>query len=469
MCTERKAGTIFIMRRLLLPAVAALLGSLAACAPKVVPAPIVTAPKFPEFSQPPVPLLLAASPAIAGFERGWRFLQAGDLRNAEREMAAALSVAPAFHPAEAALGYLNLARKDPKPALAHFDRALELQGDYISALIGRGQTLVVLERESEAIAAFGAALAVDPSRSELQRRIEVLRFRGLERDLAAARAAARSERPDEARRAYQAAIASSPDSAFLYRELGAVERQAGAADAALGYFRKAVELDPSDASSLAQIGELLEARGDQQGSLAAYARSLQLEPNDAVESRRDALLARLELAKLPAEYRAIDTAAEITRGDLAALIGVRLSALVQQMRAREPRVVVDALSHWAETWIMTVARAGIIEPFANHTLQPATLVRRADLAQAADRLLARIGTAAQVSAWQNARAQFTDIGAGHLAYPAASAAVAAGVMAAAADGSFQPLRLVTGAEAIETIQRLQTMAERAAGRASVGR
>jgi hypothetical protein len=118
---------------------------------------------------------------------------------------------------------------------------------------------------------------------------------------------------------------------------------------------------------------------------------------------------------------------------------------------------------------MTVARAGIIEPFANHTFQPATLVRRADLAQAADRLLARIGTAAQVSAWQNARAKFTDIGAGHLAYPAASAAVAAGVMAAAADGSFQPSRLVTGAEAIETIQRLQTMAERAAGRASVGR
>src|SRR5207244_2459744 len=99
------------------------------------------------------------------------------------------------------------------------------------------------------------------------RRIEVLRFRGLEKDLAAARDAARAGKAEEAIRAYNAAIASSPDSAFLYRELGAVARQAGASDLALTNFRKAVELEPTDASSLAQIGELLEARGDTEAAL----------------------------------------------------------------------------------------------------------------------------------------------------------------------------------------------------------
>ena len=233
-----------------------------------------------------------AAPRCLVTSARWRFLQAGDLRNAEREIAAAMKLAPGFYPAEASRGYVDLARKDPKAALGSFDRALELQGNYPSALVGRGQALVALGREPEAIAAFGAALAVDPSLTDLQRRIEVLRFRGLERDLAAARAAARADRPDEARRAYQAAIASSPDSAFLYRELGGRGARAGAADAALGYFRKAVELDPSDAASWAQIGELLEARGDQQGALAAYDEALRLEPSDAVEARRDALVAR---------------------------------------------------------------------------------------------------------------------------------------------------------------------------------
>ena len=452
------------MRKPPLLALAGLLAGSLACGPKTIPAPVVTTPKFPEFVQPPVPLALAGSRAIVNHERAWRFFQAGDVRNAEREIAAALKLAPGFFPAETAAGYLELSRKDAKAGLSRFDNAIELSGTYTSALVGRGQALVALGREAEAIAAFGAALAVDPSLTDLQRRIEVLRFRGLERDLAAARDAARSGRTAEATRAYQAAIESSPDSAFLYRELAGVERQMGATDLALANFRKAVELDPGDAASIAQIGETLEARGDEAGALGAYAESLALEFNEAVEARRDRLIAKAELAKLPEEYRAIEAADQVTRGDLAALIGVRLSALVLSMRSHEPVVVTDVRPHWAETWIMAVARAGVIEPFANHTFQPLALVRRADLAQAASRLLARIGTPAQMRTWQNARAKFADISVGHLAYPAASVAVAAGVMVATPDGSFLPSRAVTGAEAVQAVQRLQTMANLAAAR-----
>lgn len=453
------------MRKLAAVALAVLVAGAIACAPKkTIPVPVVTAPRFPEFVRPDVSPALAASPAAPSYDRAWRLFQAGDLRSAERELAEALNVTPAFYPAEAAWGYLELARKDPKEAVAHFGRALEGRGDYTPALLGRGQALVALNREAEALASFEAALAADPSLTDLRRRVEVLRFRGLERDLAMAREAARSGRSEEATRAYEAAIASSPDSAFLYRELAAVERQAGAIDLALGHFRTSVKLDSGDASSLAQIGELLDARGDVQGALAAYGESLALESSESVEARRDALVARAELAKLPEEYRAIEAAPQVTRGDLAALIGVRLSALVQAMRSREPLVVTDVRPHWAETWIMAVARAGIIEPYANHTFQARTVVRRADLAEAVSLLLARIGTPAQVRTWQNARPPFSDLSTGHLAYPSASAAVASGVMTAGSDGSFQPSRPVTGAEAVHAVQRLQSMADLAASR-----
>jgi tetratricopeptide (TPR) repeat protein len=455
-----KAVTLLSMRKL---AVGLLLLA-AACTPSLVPVPVVTTPKFPEYTQPPVPQALAVSKATPRNERAWKFFQAGDARNADVEIAAALKLDPGFFPAETLGGYLDLTRKDPKGALSRFDKALELSGTYTPALVGRGEALVAMDREAEAIAAFGAALAVDPNRTDLQRRIEVLRFRGLERNLASAREAAKAGRSDDARRAYQSAIESSPESAFLYRELGAVERQAGASDLALSHFRKAVDLDPGDPGSVAQIGELLEATGDDTGALEAYNKSLALEPNDRVETRRDALIAKAELAKLPEEYRAIESATEVTRGDLAALIGVRLNALVLAMRSREPVVVTDVRGSWAENWISAVARAGVIEPYANHTFQPRATVRRADLAQAASRLLARVGTPEQLRAWQNARAKFADISQGHLAYPAASMAVAAGVMSTTPDGSFLPSRLVTGDEAVQTIQRLQTMADSAARR-----
>lgn len=429
-----------------------------ACTPRMVTAPVVTVPKFPEFVQPPVPEALALDLAAPGYDRGWRFLQAGDLRNSDREFAAALHLSPAFYPAEAAWGDLDLARKDPKSALTHFDRALGADAVYPSALIGRGEALLALNRDAEAIAAFDAAVGADASLGDVRRRVEVLKFRGVERDLATARDLARSGKFDEAARAYQGAIANSPDSAFLYRELGAVERQLADGSAALASFRKAVGLDPGDAGSFAQIGELLEAAGDRDGALAVYDRSLAIEPGGAVEIRRAALLASDALARLPEAYRAIGTAAQVTRADLAALIGVRLGAELQAMRTRDPGVVTDVRNNWAEPWIMAVTRAGVMEAFANHTFQPRTLVRRTDLVQAVSRLLDIVAPPAQLVAWQSARPTFSDLMSTHLAYPAASVAVASGVMTAAADGSFQPSRAVTGAEAVQAIDRLQQMA-----------
>jgi len=163
---------------------------------------------------------------------------------------------------------------------------------------------------------------------------------------------------------------------------------------------------------------------------------------------------------LPAEYRAIDQAPQINRADLAALIGIRLPMLLQNTRRGDAAVITDVRNNWAATWILTVARAGVMEPFANHAFQPRTVVRRVDLAQAAARLLSRIGAVnpARARGWTSARLKFSDLSPGHLAYPAASVAVASGVMKTGPDNSFQPSRPVTGAEAIEAITKIEALA-----------
>jgi len=304
-------------------------------------------------------------------------------------------------------------------------------------------------------------VAADPSQVELARRVEVLKFRGVEQGLARARDAARAGRFDEAIAAYTVAIGSSPDSPFLYRELAAIEKQKGNADAALADFRKAVALDPGDAKSMAQIGDILEGGGDVAGAEKAYVDALAIEPNAEVEKRLDGIRARSALARLPAEYRAIDQAAQITRADLAALIGIRLGSLLQGgPRSGDAALITDVRNNWAATWIMSVARAGVMDPFANHAFQPRTVVRRIDLAQALARLLARVAAQnpARAKAWESARVRFSDLSPGHLAYPAASVAVAAGVLKTSGENSFQPSRPVTGAEAIEAVNKIETLA-----------
>jgi tetratricopeptide (TPR) repeat protein len=432
----------------------------AACAPKMVPLPTVSSPRFPDFIAPVVPAEFAGTLVAENQTRGWTFLQVGDLRNAEREFTLALRTTPDFYPAEIGLGYVELADRNPKAALEHFDRALERRADDASALVGRGEANLALDREAEALAAFEAASAAEPTLTEIARRAEVLEFRIAEQRVADARAAAAAGRVDDAIREYTTAIASSPGSSFLYRELAGVERQRGESASALAHFRTAVELDPSDAGSLTGIGELLEAAGDFDGAATAYTGALAIEQTPALQAKLDAVRARAALAQLPVQYREIDATPEITRGELAALIGVRLAPLLQPDRLADVEPITDVRDDWAASWILTVAHAGVMEPFANHAFQPQTVVRRIDLAQAVERLLSRIAPLkpAAARAWESTQWPFTDLAPGHLAYPAASTSVAAGVLVTGADGSFQPSSVVTGGEAVEAIRRLEALA-----------
>ncbi len=434
-----------------------------ACAAKktVTPLPNESATRFQEFVEPDIPQAFSGYPAaVASQRRGWRSLQAADFREAEREFQQALKDAPDFYPAETGLGYLELARRNAKGALAHFEKALLANARYTSALVGGGQAFLALGRDKDALFAFQSALAVDPALPDVRRRVDVLQFRGVEQQLASARLAAKEGRLDEAARAYERAIAASPDSAFLYRERADVEIKRNDTDAALADLQKAVSLDSSDTAAMVKIGDLLSARGDFDGAARWYGEAVVIEPNEDVEAKLETAKARAEVEHLPEEYRTIGAASQVTRGDLAALIGIRLPALVQASRRKDAVVVTDVRNHWAATWILAVARAGIMDPFANHTFQPRSVVRRSDLAVAMSRLLSRLAAADPIRArsWQAARLRFSDLSATHLAYAAASTAVAAGVMETGPNNTFQPSRPVTGAEAVSAVARIEALA-----------
>ena len=65
---------------------------------------------------------------------------------------------------------------------------------------------------------------------------------------------------------------------------------------------------------------------------------------------------------------------------------------------------------------------------------------------------------ASAKAWESARPRFSDLAPTHLAYPAASLAVGANVLQVGPGDAFQPSRAITGAEAVETVGKLETLA-----------
>ena len=446
--SERVTGVTFT---------AALVLMLGACAAKAPPA-LPTALKYAEFMYPAVPAELRSPADAEQVDRGWRYLQNDDLASADREFAAALKRSPALYPALAGRGYVAVARKDYDAAVGDFDGVLEGAPRYVPALVGRGQSLLALKREADALSAFEAALAADPSLTDLARRIDVLRFRSLQDTIEAARAAVAAGRAEQARAAYTRALTASPDSAFLHRELGLLERRQGNLPAALEHFRRATDLDPADAVSYIQIGEVLEQQQDFPGADAAYRKAADVEPTPDLTRRIAALGERMRELKLPPEVIAIPTSNQITRGELAALLGIRLEPI---LRLAPPRAVVmtDTRGYWAASWITTVVRAGAMDEFENHTFQPRAPVRRVDLAHAVSRVVTLLAATRPVLRARIAdRPDIADMDRAHLNYPDAAVAVAAGVMPLVDGNRFQLSRPVSGTEATQAVERLLALA-----------
>ena len=191
-------------------------------------------PKYPDYIFPAVVGGLGTPAAQERHKAGWLWLQAGDLKAAERNFEAALKLSSAFYPSEAGLGYVDLAKKDHDEAASAF-RSRGCRESALRAGAGRPRRGAArLGERDMALKSFEAAVVADPGLAGAAH--------AASRSCASAacrrtwrRRGRRRRRAGWTRRAAPTTvrIAASPDSPFLYRELGDVARRQGDLDAAL--------------------------------------------------------------------------------------------------------------------------------------------------------------------------------------------------------------------------------------------
>jgi len=393
----------------------------------------------------------------ARVDQVWRLLQANDLRAATREERALLEQAPASVSARTVQGYVALASRLPDVALRAFDGALGARPSFAPALAGRGHALLAQQKDAEALAAFDAAVKADPSLTEIRRRADAVRLRVVDTAVAEAGKARSAGRFDDARSRYTLAIQVSPDSGFLYRERAAVARELHDDAAAIADLRRAAALDPSDADGLAALGRALAATGQLREAEATYRRALALDPSDAIRAELSAVAGRQRDTLLPGEVREIERRPQLTRGDLAALLGVRFETLLRGAPSVQ-LVITDLRDDWSRAWITAVTGTGVMEPYPNHTFQPSAPALRADLAAASLRLLALAApTRPSLRPYLQERPQIADVSPKHPLYSAAASSVAAGVMPLLDGGRFEASRALSGADAAAAVGRLRTL------------
>jgi tetratricopeptide (TPR) repeat protein len=425
-----------------------------ACGPKT--RPDVTPPTA--WRVPDVPAELAAHPERARYDEAWARVRRGDTGGGERVFEDIDRSAPQFYPAAASLGEIRLHRQQYAAAAAMFDRALAVNPAYIAALGGAADARLGAGDDAGALKALTALVAADPARSDAAGRLEVVRLRVANAELALAERARADGKLAEAGLHLQRAMEATPENGAVLRASALLEMAMGREDVAEERARRAVAIDPQDPGGYTILGDALAAEGRLTDAVAAYDRALALDPRPAWRERRNALSASAESMSLPPQYRAITQAAAVTRADVAAMLGVRLAGALSHAPDRSSTVVTDVRGHWAARWILPLVRAGWIESLPNHTFQPAGVVRRADLAAIVAAAL--IDVAAQrprdLARWRSARPVFADVTRDHAAYNVAAVAVASGVMIAE-DDRFSPARVVSGAELAATISRLDQL------------
>jgi len=436
-------------------------GACAAPRPPAVP----SAPRYADVPVLVVPASLhRATDARAHHDAGWARFQSGDLRGATREFTAALTASPGFYPSAAGLGFVAFYEKRWDEAATWFDAALSRDGAYVPALSGRIDTALSGGDDRAALRALDAWLVVaadGPTREELRGRLDVLRLRAVQAELTLAATAREAGRLDAAQAALDRARAMSPESAVVLRELARVEAARGAFDAAETHARQAVALDPGDGEAHAALGEVLAAHGRLRDAAAAFTRAADIDPRPEWRSRAAEITSRADFNALPVEFRAIPSAQSITRGQLAALLGSRLQPSIERAPRRVTVVLTDVRTHWAAPWILTVTRAGVMEPRPNHTFQPGAIVRRSDLAQVIWQAIQVLGTrrTAEISRWRTAHVAVADVSPAHLAFAAISASVASGALSLVDDTRFDPGRPVSGPEAMAAMARLEQIVQ----------
>jgi tetratricopeptide (TPR) repeat protein len=437
------------------------LGWVSACLSACVSAPKAPAPpRFPDFAAPVIPATVPVTGEVrARHDAAWLRLQSGDVRGAARDYAESLRLVPAFYPAAAGLGFVALANRDFAAAAGRFQDVVRQDDRYVPAWRGLVDAELGAGHNAEAIAALERLLALDGSKETDHSRLELLRLKEVQTLVESAAHARDAGRINDADRLLGRALALSPRSAIVLRELAKVQVRAAELDKAEASARLAVDIDPSDANSHAVLALVLDSQGRLADAAAALARAAALDPSfraRAIEAKD-----RADAAGVPAEMRDVGRLAAVNRAQLAALIGMRLPQVLARNPRKVPAVATDVRGHWAAPWILTVTQAGVMDVFPNHTFQPAAAVRRADLAQAVSALLAlaTTGRPDQVSRWQAALPAFAGLPPANLLYPAAALSVAAGAMTAVG-GQFDPTRTATGADALAAIARIEELAGR---------
>jgi tetratricopeptide (TPR) repeat protein len=229
---------------------------------------------------------LGPNNALVYFARGYLNDRDSQADAAIADYTRAIELDPGFARAYYQRGtVLNYPKDDQAGAQRDFDRAIELDPDYVPARLTRGWRLYYAREYDPALADAEHVLKLDAKQAQ------ALYLR--------AQIAARQDRPADAQRDFDAAVAAAPEDQGILRDRAEFLVRQGQLEKALADADKLVEFDGANTDRQRIRGFVLYALGRHQQALEAFERAILIDGSEDWVGRYGRGLALLALDRAP--------------------------------------------------------------------------------------------------------------------------------------------------------------------------
>ncbi len=165
------------------------------------------------------------------------------------------------------LGLALLQKGNVVDAIAHFQKALEINPNDVEANINLGSALLQKGNVDEAIAHYQKTLQINPNNVEAHNNL--------------GNALLQKGNVDEAIAHYQRALQIKPDSAEAHNNLGLALLQKGDVNEAIAHFQEALQIYPDYAEAHNNLGNTLLQKGKVDDAITHFQRALQINSDNA--------------------------------------------------------------------------------------------------------------------------------------------------------------------------------------------
>lgn len=318
----------------------------------------------------------------SAYIEGWQNLKLGKPKEALENFKQSLSVDEKLY---VGFGYAFLAQNKLPLARRNFEKALEINPDNWQAHFGLGHLYELLKEKERAFRIYAALLTKYPENNWVKERYEYIKASETQKYLDKARQFKMVNQSEQYIQALEKAALYSPEMSEIEIEMGDFFYSQGQYDTAVKHYENVVQRFPHKEDILVKLAGVYENTQKYDDAVVVYKRLLELKPgNMTYINKVNDLKIKFYDINLPTKFKNIFFKRDITREDLAALIGHYFDRYLEN---RSPVIITDIGGSFAKEQVIKVCTLGIMEVRPDHSFDRFLQVDRAAFAVVIDRLL----------------------------------------------------------------------------------